>query len=494
MPRLPYYALVLTLLSIFSCAVVKAETLPQEVANGESRAATTGSDVEELQSEFVPLSLLSDSLWHKLIDNFEFADIDNARVNKQVKSLQSGVSSLHNSLVKARPYLFHIADQLERAEIPLDIALLPLIESAFDPVARSNQSAVGIWQFIPSTAVHYGLTVERHFDQRHDVVASTSAAVRYLNDLNIVFDGDWLLTLAAYNTGPANVRNAISRAKERGVEATYWNLDLSRETRDYVPRLIATTKLIRDSESFNLVLPPIPDQRVIEQVSVGRRISLQQITDLTSASLDELNALNPGLYNGLTPIDGPHHMLLPVDVATRFHARVKKLEYLPSLDRQTQLELVRRNISNPIVASKAFRNDSGPLDLQNYNSSQTSNFETHTVRYGDTLWSLAKKVGVDVDTLRTWNNLEDDEPIKEGDVLNITYIATESENAENAGLMNYRVAPTDSLSTIAAKFDLAVSDIQRWNDSVKNEDFIQAGQLLRIPTFPSNAPKYSLRN
>ena len=214
--------------------------------------------------------------------------------------MQSGLRSLRSNLIDASPYLYYIADQLDRSGVPMDIALLPLIESAFNPTALSDQSAVGIWQFIPATASHYGLSVKKHHDQRKDVIASTTAAVRYLSDLHRQFEGDWLLALAAYNTGPGNVRAAMRKAVKRGLEPTYWNLKLSKETSNYVPRLIAATKMISNPEVYGLMLPPLANQKQIESVSVGRRISIQQVAELTDISMEEVKYLNPGLHRGLT--------------------------------------------------------------------------------------------------------------------------------------------------------------------------------------------------
>lgn len=454
----------------------------------DSQVATAEHGTEELASDFVPLSLLSENLWERLSRNLEFSAINNARVDAQIEFLSRNNATLEKKLVRAKPFLFHIADQLERAEIPLDIAMLPLIESAFNPTARSSEGAAGLWQFIPPTAEHYDLTVDKHVDQRLDVIASTNAAVRYLNDLNLMFKGDWLLTLAAYNTGPGNVRNAVRKAIRRGVEPTYWNLKLSKETENYVPRLIAAAKIVGSPQTYDLTLPPIPDHRKIESTDIGRRISLRQVTELTAASLEDLLELNPGLPNGRTPIDGPHRITLPIEVASLLNKRLKNLQYLPTLDRQTQLEMVRRNISNPLITNSPARNtNTSPRSAKvagkrNNTVDETTRFETHTVQYGDTLWSLSRKSGIDIDTLRIWNNLEANEPIKVGESLNVAYLAIDT---DAAGLMNYRVNPSDSLSTIAEKFDLAISDIRRWNTAVRNEDHIQAGQLLRIPTYPS---------
>lgn len=450
-----------------SAAPVNAEaSATTATANVPALTATDSKPPPELHSEFKPLSLLTESIWSRLRDKFEFSQIENARVDEQLEFLSAGVPTLSRNFERASPYLFHISEQLERAGVPLDIALLPLIESAFDPHALSHKSAMGLWQFIPSTANHYGLTIEKHYDQRKDVLASTNAAVRLLSDLHRMFDGDWLLALAAYNTGPTNVRNAMERAVKKGITPDYWNLKLSKETSNYVPRLIAATKLVSDPDHYGLILPPLANRKQIESVSVGRRISLQQVADLTTLSFEEVKNLNPGLHRDLTPLNGPHRLILPVDAASQLLEELKNFKRQPLVNQQSQIAMVSRENS-----------DHGPPGYL------TQYYETHTISPGDTLWDLSRKAGVDVDTLRAWNNLEEKDTIRAGDSL---YIAYNFDSPESAGLMNYRVAPNESLSIIAERFDLEIDDIKRWNRSLRDENHIQAGQLLRIPSYPSD--------
>lgn len=446
--------------------------------------ATTTSATEELPSEFKPLSLLNESLWQRLSAGFEFSKIDNKRVDKQIRFLQAGLRSLRSNLIDASPYLFYIADQLDHSGVPLDIAMLPLIESAFNPTALSSESAVGIWQFIPATAIHYGLSVEKNNDQRKDVMASTTAAIRYLTDLHRIFEGDWMLALAAYNTGPGNVRSAMRRAVKRGLEPTYWNLKLSEETSNYVPRLIAATKMVSEPEAYGLVLPPLANQKQIASVSVGRRISLQHVADLTDISIEEVTSLNPGLHRGLTPIDGPHRLILPVATTHQLLAELSNLKRQPLVDGNSGAAMVNREISDPFVIDNKVDSASNLPDNQNYTPYKTYNYKTHTVVPGDSLWKVSRKLNVDIETLRRWNDLEPGKPIKAGDQLSVAYITTEIVNTEH--LIRYRVRATDSLVSIADKFDLHIGEIKKWNNGLRHENHVQAGQVLRIPTYPSS--------
>ncbi len=448
----------------------------------EHAIAVIKSDSLVQNSDFLPLSLLHESMWERLRAEFEFSRIDNKRVDKQIDFLRSGLRSLHSNLIDAGPYLFHIAEQLERANVPLDIALLPLIESAFNPMALSSQSAVGIWQFIPATANHYGLSTGKHYDQRKDVMASTTAAIRYLKDLHRMFDGDWMLALAAYNTGPGNVRAAMRKAVKRGKDPVYWNLKLSRETSNYVPRLIAATKMISDPGKYGLTLPALANRKQIESVAIGRRISLTQIADLTDVSIEEITALNIGLHQGLTPPNGPHTLTLPVEATQPLLRALKKLKRQPLVSHQSHLALVSREVSDAFVIDSSLHNPEADTEGDSYMPFKKYEYNTHVVQPGDNLWKISRLLNVDVDTLREWNNLEEGQKsIQAGDKLRVATLKTENIDPKEAKLMNYRVQPTDTLVTIANKFDLHIGEIKKWNQSLWRKNYVQAGQTLRIP-------------
>jgi len=448
------------------------------------RSAAIAITAEVRQAEFKPLSLLHESLWKRLQKGFEFSHIDNDRIDEQILFMQAGLRSLRSNLIDAGPYLYHIVQELERADVPLDIALLPLIESAFNPNARSSESAVGIWQFIPATAQHYGLSTQQKHDQRKDVVASTTAAIRYLKDLHRTFDGDWLLALAAYNTGPGNLRSAMRRAVKRNEEPVYWNLRLSEETNNYVPRLIAATKVIADPERYGLKLPPLPNRKQIESIAVGRRISFRQVADLLNMPLEKIAVLNPALEQGATPTDGPHKLTLPVEATGSLLSHLAKLKRGPltesiaefnDVDHSTVKAENDRTVNSHIAQSDITTNYSY-LPVKSYK------YKTHDVRPGDNLWTISNKINVDVATLREWNDLKPGfDDIQPGDKIRVAYLATDSGPAE-AKLMNYRVSPTDTLASIANRFDLHIGDIKRWNKPLWHKSHVKAGQMLYIPT------------
>ena len=191
-----------------------------------------------------------DDLWQRIIASYGLNhDIDNKRVQAQLNWYKKHQGYMDRIASRGERYMFYIAEQIDVRGIPGELALLPIVESAFDPFAYSHGRASGVWQFIPSTGRDFGLHQDWWQDGRRDIRASTQAALSYLEALQREFKGDWLLALAAYNTGAGNVRKAIRKNKKKGLPTDFWSLKLPRETRDYVPKLIALSQLIKYPEN-----------------------------------------------------------------------------------------------------------------------------------------------------------------------------------------------------------------------------------------------------
>ncbi len=202
--------------------------------------------------------------------------------------------------------------------MPLELALLPVVESAFNPVAYSRSRASGLWQFIPSSGKHYGLEQNWWIDERRDVIEATQAALTYLEYLNRYFGGDWFLAIAAYNGGEGTVSSAVRRNQQRGLPTDFFSLELRAETRDYVPKLLAISRIVRNPEAYGLQFAAIPNQPYFEMVDPGRQVHLDEAADLAGITRDDMFALNPGFNRMTTPPKGPHRLLLPIPNAETF--------------------------------------------------------------------------------------------------------------------------------------------------------------------------------
>ena len=283
---------------------------------------------------------LSQSLWNKLASGFDLPSQDNARIRLHRDRYLKSRSFFPRLQKRAAPFLLHISRELEKRNMPMEIALLPMVESAYDPFAYSHGRAAGLWQFIPSTGKYYGLKQNWWYDGRRDVLDSTTAALDYLQHLHKRFDGDWLLALAAYNSGSATVRRAQRKNKKNNQPTTFWDLDLPKETRAYVPKLLALKQMIAEPAQYSLTLDYLSDKPVFEVADTQGQIDLAIAAKLAGISLETLYRFNPGFNRWATPPKGPHRLLVPVENAKQLRVG---LEDLPLKQR---VQWIRHKIKN----------------------------------------------------------------------------------------------------------------------------------------------------
>jgi membrane-bound lytic murein transglycosylase D len=317
------------------------------------------------------------SLWTRMFAMYALPEVDNPRVEQELQNFLKHPKSLLALQRRAQPYLYFILDELEAKKLPGELALLPMIESAFRVNARSQAQAAGLWQFTPATGDTFALKQNWWYDGRLDVSASTEAATSYLKQLNKKFNGDWLLALASYNVGPGNVQKAIRKNGELGSKPDYWSLDLPRETREYVPKLLAIAKLFANAEKYNLPLHPIPNHPFLKAVHIDSQLDLTKAAELAGMPLEEFLNLNPGFNHAITAPHGSYKLLIQVNKAAAFK---RKLAQLPKGERVKWL--------------------------------------AHTVKAGEDLNAVAKFHGVSVDTLLVINGLTDVK-VAAGSVLRI---------------------------------------------------------------------------
>ncbi|NLJ11685.1 MAG: transglycosylase SLT domain-containing protein, partial [Gammaproteobacteria bacterium] len=209
-----------------------------------------------------------DDIWHRIRQGYQLQSYldDNPRIDHQRLWFATRGRSIEIMSERSSPYMYYIVESLEARNMPLELALLPMIESAYNPLAYSRSHAAGLWQFIPSTGRHFKLKQTHWYDARRDVLASTQAALDYLEYLHNMFDGDWLLALAAYNAGEGTVGRAIKRNIARNLPTDYWNLNLPAETQAYVPKLLAVSQLISAPDAYKIALSPIANEPYFTQI------------------------------------------------------------------------------------------------------------------------------------------------------------------------------------------------------------------------------------
>jgi membrane-bound lytic murein transglycosylase D len=436
-------------------------------------------------------------LWQRLRDGFEITPEKLPyTANKQLNRYLKNPHNLNILFKRSTPYLFHVTEQLENANLPLELALLPIVESNYDPLAYSPSHAVGLWQFIPSTATSLGLERSRWYEGRRDVVQSTAAAATYLAYLNKQFSGNWMHALAAYNSGEGAVRKAIRKNRRLGKTTDFWSLRLPRETKNYVPQLMALASIVKDAEKHQIKLPEIANSSFFDIVELPDQIELAKIIEVTGVDEVIFTQLNSAYRRSVTPPKTGYSVLLPVDksgVLSDFLATTdpstwaEYREYIvQSGDTLSHIAKRYQQTSIQIKSTNRLRNDflrvgqilrippNGEVAvLTEYKTLQT---QTYTVVAGDTLSEIAEKHKVSVRNLKRSNNLTNN-LINVGQVLLIK--APSDPKATPIRKLNYQVRSGDSLYLIAKKFNLKIADITSWNKLDKNK-YLQPGQRLTL--------------
>lgn len=264
-------------------------------------------------------------IWRRVQQHFGLPDVDNARVSEQREFFLKYRSHFRKTQEQAQPYLHFILTELEKRNMPSELAFLPIIESGYRPRALSPGKALGIWQIIPGTGKVFGLESSKWYDGRRDVIASTLAALNYLDRLSNRYNKDWMLTLAAYNAGEGTVDRAIKKNAAKGRATDYWSLDLPAETQKYVPKLLAIKQLVKHPERYGIELEPIKDEQQVSIVKIDSAIDLNVVARLADTSMELLRKLNPGFSSWFTSPHRPHRLLLPSSQVQVFEERLAAL-------------------------------------------------------------------------------------------------------------------------------------------------------------------------
>jgi len=454
-------------------------------------------------------------LWEQLRREFRFPKQDNTRIRIQRNWYIRHPAYLQRVSERAKRYGWYIQQQLKRRNMPAEIALLPIVESAFDPFAYSHGRAAGLWQFVPATGKRFGLKQDWWYDGRRDIQDSTEAALDYLQYLNKRFKGDWLLALAAYNSGEGTVSSAQKKNRKKGKPIGFWGLNLPKETRAYVPKLIALKQLVEAPVAYGISLEAVPNRPYFEVVDTGAQIDLAVAADLAGIELDALYRLNPGFNQWATSPDGPHRLLIPVDQADTFRQAVaelppeKRLQWVRhKIKKGETLSHISRHYHTTVAALKTANNLKNssirvgkylmvPVSSQgqdNYhlsagqrlkrkqNSTRNGYKTQHHVCSGDTFWDLSKQYKVSVRKLASWNGMAPGDPLRVGQKL-VVWVKQPSSTTLHPGSqirpIHYTVRKGDSLARISSRFKVTVTDLRKWN-TLHEGRYLQPGQRLKL--------------
>lgn len=447
------------------------------------------------------------NLWDRIIPGLAMnLDQDDSRIRVELHYYRRHQHHFDRVIHRASPYLYHIVDKANQRNMPMEVALLPFVESAFDPFAYSHGRAAGLWQFIPSTGRHYGLKQNWWYDGRRDIIASTDAALDYLQELHQKFN-DWELALAAYNAGRGTVASAIRRNRKSGKPTDFWSLNLPRETSAYVPKLIAISKIIRDSDAYNITLNSVANEPYFSIVDTNQQIDLALAATLAEIDINELYRLNPAFNRWATDPDGPHRLLIPIDKADHFrqvltdcHLQWQRYTIRPgdnlqtiSNHFQTSVNLIKEanNLqSNTIMSGKALlipvpsadnetyalSADQRKIAKQNRPVSGHQKIQYH-VKSGDSFWLIAKRHDVKIHSLAKWNSMAPTDTLRAGQQL-VIWIKPNKTDSGIIRKVHYQVRSGDNLSLIANRFNVKVNQIRQWNTLPGK--YLKPGQPLTL--------------
>lgn len=409
------------------------------------------------------------NLWDRVRAGLKLPKMEGPIVEAHERWFVNNPEYMERMLQRANLYLFHIVEEVEKRNMPMEIALLPAIESAYQPRAYSHARASGLWQFIPSTGRLYGLKSDWWYDGRRDILESTRAALDYLEKLGKDFDGDWYLALASYNCGEGKVGRIREDNRRKGLSVDYQDLPLPPETQHYVPKLMAMVNIVSDPARYGLELRDIPNSPYFVQVDAGAQIDLGVVAKLTKLEIDDLYAMNPGFNRWATSPNGPHNLLIPVST------KAALMDGLSELTPEQRMQWAR-----------------------------------HQVRRGDSVARIAHSYGVSPEAIRIANKLNGNRlklgqdlliPVSgrkllvAGNASNVSakepaLRTTSTDSSENAAdskvRVIHRVRAGETLYSIAKRYNVYVRQITDWN-FMERDAVLRMGQKLLIWTKPERS-------
>jgi len=472
-----------------------ADALANKKTSANSQGGNIDPSLRNLSDEATPIIVISsDDLWQRIKDGYAMPDSTSNLVANHEQWYSTRPDYIRRMVERSQKYLFHIVEEVEKRGMPTEIALLPMIESAYNPQAYSRSQASGIWQFIPSTGKHFGLQQNWWIDNRRNVIVATDAALTYLQKLHGMF-GSWDLALAAYNAGEGTVGRAIERNRRLGLGTDYESLNLPPETRNYVPKLQAVKNIMTNPGKYGLKIQTIANTAYFTRVSAPAQIDAHLAAKLAEISDEEFLALNPSNNRPLIGNnDEKHELLLPIlaaqtfrdnlanynkplvswktylakrgermeKIAAKFGIQLSKLRNVNNLPNQNKIKKSSTILvpngnktdftpnSNALKTADANNNaypldpslthsadanlaEKNPLNSTDQTEPSKANNVTHTVKKGETIFAIAKLYQVSIDDIVTTNGLANQD-IKIGQTLSINNPASLGAQTETAKL------------------------------------------------------------
>jgi membrane-bound lytic murein transglycosylase D len=443
---------------------------------------------------------------------FSLSYSENPRIEVQRNWYVRNPDYLERVLTRAQRYMPYIRREIERRGMPAELALLPIVESAYDPFAYSHGRAAGLWQMIPGTARRFGVRQNWWYDGRRDIVDSTRAALDYLEYLHELNDGDWLNAIASYNSGEGNVLKAVRRNRASGKPVDFWHLKVPKETAAYVPKLLALVDIVRDPGRYGLELTVVPDVQQFAITPIDTQLDLALAAEIAGVDIETIYAFNPGYNRWATDPDGPHTLVMPIEVVDRFTGtladipaaerirwkrhEIRSGETISEIAQEHHTTIAALREANNLrgstiragqhlmipVATKPLSAYTKSADARleaTQNRKRSGNRVEHVVASGESFWTISRRYGVSTRQLAGWNGMAPGDTLSVGKKL---VVWTDAHSAPGAPpvvarggttrKLRYTVRNGDSLYLIAQKFRVTVQQIAKWNQ-------LDTGKILR---------------
>lgn len=500
--------------------VAVGAAVPDTYAAPASMDRTDGAAAEPevtFDGPFVPELLTTEipdpGLWARLRSQFNLEAPPPGDIEAELERYSGRQDYFDIVLDRGEPYVRYILERVEARGLPAELVLVPLVESTYRPFAYSHSRAGGIWQFTPATGRHYGLEQNWWYDGRRDIVASTEAALDYLDHLHDLFDGDWLLALAAYNAGEGRVQRAVEANEARGRPTDFWHLDLPPQTEDYVPRILALRAILADPGAHGVKLPDSGEPADLTVVELPGQVDLAMAAEMAGISVERLYRYNPGLNRWATPPEGPHRLVVPGESADDLRAalaehepselvrwqrhQVQPGETLSEIasDYRTSVSALRdlndidgstiRAGEHLLVTSAAHPPSAYSLSAENRRRARQSSGPAgrrrieYRVESGDSLWRIAQIHDVSVRRLAAWNDMAAEDPLRPGQQMVVWVDSGRGGPSDRVQQVRYTVRQGDSLYEIARQFNVNVDEIRRWN-GLERGAYLQPGEELKL--------------
>jgi membrane-bound lytic murein transglycosylase D len=504
----------IAVLTLCSCARQSADLAEAAAAKSEPSVVSNHQQSAVLDVPMSPLDpVIAQSelsaytdVWQRIRQQMHIQVPPRADIRREIAFFASKQKFFNEVATRAEPYLYLIVTELEKRRMPVELALLPIVESAYNPAAQGKGPA-GLWQMVPQTARNFGLKIQHGYDGRKDPMSSTIAVLDYLQHLHDNLGNDWLNAVAAYNTGEGRIMAAVERNKARGKPTDYWSLQIPGRYVQTMPKWLAMISLVKNPANYQISLPPVPNRAVVGSTSIAGAVQLQQAADLAGIPLNQLRKLNPGFGLTTTPEGKEFPLLLPLETLDAFEKQrhlLKKVAVTAIRQGEPQRYKVK---SGDTLGSIAARHKTKVASLRRLNQLKNDQLQTgqilllptggttaastavasrseqnYQVKAGDSLWTIAQKLRIDSEELRIYNKLAANTHLKPGQTLRVP--GTSVSPVKAAGNTRktksvYTVKQGDSLDRIAKKHKIKLADLLKWN-KLQADSRLKPGQQLRL--------------